>query len=129
MRKRFLWSVLFCLSSAMVLVPINLQLIANAVDNAQGTRILNFFSLMFIELILIFTLAFNVVNTYYTVHKEEGLFFTDKLREDPNIPDKYLENTGGTGGIGGIPGGEGGEGGEGIGKGGHGGKGGRGGHG
>ena len=77
----------------MVLVPINLQLISNAIDNAQGTRTLNFFSLMFIELILIFTLAFNIVNTYYTTHKEEGLFFTDKLRKDPAIPDKYLEGS------------------------------------
>jgi len=129
MRKRFFWSVLLCLVAAVVLVPINLQLIDKAINSAQGTRVLNFFSLMFVELLLIFSLSFSVVNTYYTVHNEEGLFFTDKLKRDPEIPDKYLANTGGEGGVGGVPGGQGGEGGEGRGTGGRGGKGGKGGHG
>jgi len=91
MRKRFLWSIVLCLACALVLIPINLQLIVQAINSAQGTRILNFFSLMFVELILIFSLAFSIVNTYYTVHHEEGLFFTDKLKKDPDIPNRYLK--------------------------------------
>jgi len=85
--------VIICLTSAIILIPINLQLIDQAISSAEGTRRLNFFSLMFVELILIFSLAFSIVNTYYTVHHEEGLLFTDKLRKDPEIPDKYLEGS------------------------------------
>ncbi len=91
MRKRFLWSVIICLSAAIVLIPINLQLIDQSINNPEGLRKLNFFSLMFVELLLIFGLAFSIVNTYYTVHNEEGLLYTNKLKKDPQIPNKYLQ--------------------------------------
>ena len=90
MRKRFLWSLLFSAVFMFILAPVNHYLTTD-IHTLEQASDRNFVSLLIVESILVFGVAFQVISQYFSKHPDyKSVVFTHR-RNNPNIPGEYYK--------------------------------------
>jgi hypothetical protein len=89
--KRFVWAIALSILPIAALVPVNHFLVTD-VHNIQDAADRNFISLVLVEAVLIFGVAFQIVNTYFTLHPDYKSLIRKHRTEHPEIPDQYYND-------------------------------------